>query len=107
MNKSNQKDKPKFNIITKILFRKQIIIPMEMNNVKRVMAQSNAHITNINKLLKDIKSEISADFICSKNKGVVITTNNVTISSNLNIVEKYMKELNNVDSNNIMSPRLP
>jgi len=63
-------------------------------------------IKNINKLLKDVKSKVSADYICSDNKSKVITTNKVAASSNLNIVKKYIKELNNVDLNNIMSPRL-
>jgi len=107
MNSSNQREKPKLNMITKSSSRKQIIIPMETNNVERVMAQSNIHIANINRLLKDIKSKISADYICSDNKRVVIITNKVTTFSDLNVVEKYMKELNNVDSNNIMSSRLP
>jgi len=49
------------------------------------------HVSNINRLLKDIKSEISADFIHSNNKGVVIITNKIVSTSNLNIIEKYMK----------------
>ena len=49
MSKSSQKGKPKINIMTKGFFRKQIIISMELNNVKRVMTQSNTHITNINR----------------------------------------------------------
>jgi len=44
--------------------------------------------SNINRLLKDIKSNVSADFICSNNKEIVITTNNAVATSNLNIVEK-------------------
>ena len=64
------------------------------------------HITNINRLLKGIKSKILADYICSDNKEIVIMTNKVTISSNLNIVEKYMKELNDVNLNDIISPKL-
>ena len=59
------------------------------------------------RLLKDIKSEVSTDYIWSDNKGVIIITNKVTIFSDLKIIEKYMKDLNNVDSNNVMSPRLP
>ena len=46
---------------------------------------------------------MSADFICSNNKGVIITTNKVVATLNLNIVEKYIKEFNNINSNNIMS----
>ena len=56
--------------------------------------------------MKGIKSKILADYICSDNKEIVIITNKVTISSNLNIVEKYMKELNDVNLNDIMSSKL-
>ena len=80
---------------------------MSVNSAKRVMTQSNAYITNINRLLKGIKSEISADYIHSDNKRIVIMTNKIAIFSNLNIVEKYMKDLNDIDLNNIMSLRLP
>ena len=89
--------------MTKSLSRKQIIISMYINNAERVMSQSNIHITNINRLLK---AEISTDYIHSDNKRIVITTNKAAISSDLNIMEKYMKELNNVDLNNVMNPRL-
>jgi len=57
-------------------------------------------------MLKDIKSKVSTDSIYS-NKGIIITTSKVTVSFNLNIVKKYIKKLNNIDSNNIMSLRLP
>jgi len=79
---------------------------MDTNNAERVMAQANNHVENINRLLRGIKSEIFTDYICSNNKGIVITTYKVAASSDLNIMEKYMKDLNNVDSNEIMSPRL-
>ena len=92
--------------MTKGPSRKQIIISMSMNSAKRVMTQSNTYITNINRLLKGIKSEISADYIHSDKKGIVIMTNKIAIFSNLNIVEKYMKDLNDIDLNNIMSLRL-
>jgi len=42
----------------------------------------------------------------SDNREVVITTNKIATSLDLSIVEKYMKKLNNVDLNNVMSPRL-
>ena len=61
---------------------------MEINNVKRVMAQSNVYVAIINRLLKDIKSEISANFIYLDNKEIIITINKVAIPSDLNIVEK-------------------
>ena len=84
--------------MTKGSFRKYIIIPMGANNVERVMMQSNIHIANIN-------NEISTNFICSNNKKFVVITNKIAIFSNLNIMEKYIKELNDIDLNNIMSLR--
>jgi len=86
--------------------RKQIIIPMSLNNVVRVMAQSTIHVLNINNSLKDIKLEICTDFICFDNNGVIITTNKVVSTSDMNTIEKYIKNLNNVDSNKVMSLRL-
>ena len=85
MSDSNQKGKSKGPS------RKQVIVSMSMNNVERVMDQSNAHVANINRLLKDIKSEICADFICSDNKGIVTTTNKIASASDINTIEKYMK----------------
>jgi len=70
------------------------------------MAKANTYVSNINKLLKRIKFEISIDFIWSNNKRLLITTNNVAVASNLDIIKKYIKNLNDIDSNNIMSPRL-
>jgi len=71
------------------------------------MVQSNAHVANINWLLKNIKSEVSADYIWLNSKGIVVMTNKVAISSDLNMVEKYIKELNNVDVSDVISLRLP
>ena len=42
----------------------------------------------------------------SVNKGVIITTNNIAATLDLNIIEKYVKDLNNVDLSNIISSRL-
>jgi len=63
-------------------------------------------MSNINRLLKDIKSEIYADFICSNNRDIIITTNNVASTLGMETIEKYIKNLNNIDLNEIMNPRL-
>ena len=70
---------------TKSLFRKQIIISISTNNAKTIISQANKYISNINRLLKDVKSNVSADFIYSDNKEVIITTNKVVAASDLNI----------------------
>ena len=64
------------------------------------------HIVKINRLLKEVKSEILANYIHSDNKEIVITTNKIAVSSDLSIVKKYMKELNDINLNNIISSRL-
>ena len=50
-------------MIIKGLSRKQIIILRSSINSERFMAMSNIYIANINRLLKDIKSDIMTDFI--------------------------------------------
>ena len=70
------------------------------------MVKANIHVSNINRLLKGVKSEIFIEFIHSNNKRLLITTNKVAVISNLNIIEKYIKNLNNVDLNDIISPEL-
>ena len=92
-------------MITKGSSRKLIIVPMSMNNVERVLLNSNIYVANINRLLKGIKLEISTNFIYSDNR-VIITTNKVASTSDINIVKKYIKELKDINSNDIMSPRL-
>jgi len=102
INKSDIKGKPKFNITTKSSSHKQIIILMSINNAEKIIIQASKHVKNINRLLKSIKSEIVADYIWSDNKSIIVTTNKVVASSDLNIVEKYIKNLNNIDSSNVL-----
>jgi len=102
-NNKKIKNKQKLNIITKDPSKKQIIIPMSINNSNTIIFQVNVYILNINRLLKGMKSKVSTNFICSDNRGVIITTNKAAATSDLNVVKGYIKELNNINSNNIMS----
>ena len=79
---------------------------MNSNNVERIMVKSNTHIFNINRLLKEVKSNVLANFICFDNKDIVIMTNKIAAFSNLNIMEKYVNKVNNINASNIMSLRL-
>jgi len=97
INNLSQKAKPKLNMTTKSLSRKQIIILMGSNNAKRVMAKANVHVSNINRLLKKAKSEIFIDFICFNNKRLLIITNKVaTILSQIRYSLVVIFELNSV-----------
>lgn len=75
---------------------------MSANNSEAIVLQANVHISNINRLLKGVKFKVSADFIYSNNKDI-ITTNKAIISLDLSIVKRYVKELNNINSNDVMS----
>jgi len=57
------KVKLRINITTKGSSRKQIIISMNNDNKSKFIAFLNLHITNLNSVLRNIKSEIIADFI--------------------------------------------
>ena len=92
---------------TKELSRKQVIVSINIENSTRFMKELSAHVININRSLKSIKLEIIADFICSDNKGIIITTNKVMSLPDLQIIEKYIKNVNNIELNQVEALRLP
>ena len=71
------------------------------------MKNSLIHVTNINRNLRNAKSEVLVDFIYSDPLGVTIVTNKVSLPSDLLIIEKYVKNLENIDSSQVDSPYLP
>jgi len=48
-----------------------------------------------------------ADFIWSDSIGIIITTNQVTSASDINIMENYIEESTNVNTNEVSVPCLP
>jgi len=85
------KVKPRINITTKDPSCKKIIIPIGNNNRAKFMALSNLHITNLNRALKNIKSDVMTDFIRKDQHGIIITTNKVVSTLELQTIEKYVK----------------
>ena len=92
--------------MTKDPSRKQIIVPMSSGNSNKFMVLYNKYVSNINKILKDIKSDVLANFIWANNRSLMITTNKVISTSDLSIIEKYINNINVTDLNDVMSPRL-
>ena len=70
-------------MITKGLLRKQVIVPMSNDNKAKLMNNLSTHITNINRVFKNIKSKVIADFVRSDQAGIVIVTNKVAAPLNL------------------------
>ena len=93
-------------MITKYPSRKSVIIPMNLENSNNFMKNSSFHVSNINKALKNIKSDIMVNFIRADNIGVVIITNKVVRSLDLQTIKKYVKNMNNIEVNQIELPRL-
>ena len=99
--------KPKINMTTRGLSRKEVIILMAKHIAELIINSAHIHIANINKCLRNSKSDIVTDFIRSTNNGIVITTNKPANNLNLSTIEKYLKSIQNVNSNSIESPHLP
>jgi len=102
-----KKNKSQLNIITKSLFGKQVLVLISINNLKKIIKLSNKHVANINRTLKDIKSDIIADFIDVNNRGLTIITNKVASTLDLNTIKKYIKNVDVVDLNNVRALSLP
>jgi len=87
--------------------RKQIIIPIGNNNKAKFMASLSLQITNINSVLRNIKSDVMADFVWAEQLGIIITMNNVTLPLDLQTIENYVKNVDYIDFNDIKIPCLP
>ena len=77
--KGNGKPKPHINMTMKGPSRKQVIISMNNDNKKNFMEESNSHVTNMNSVLKNIKSEVMVDFVWVDPKDIIIMTNKVAL----------------------------
>jgi len=92
---------------TKNPSKRQIIISMGSANISKFMSISSKHITNINRALKNIKSEILADFVYTDYRSLIITTNKVASQSDLNTIKKYIKNVDTIKLVDIMISYLP
>jgi len=80
---------------------------MSNENKLKFMESSNTHITNLNRALKNIKSEVMADFVCIDQAGITIRINKDTLPLNLQMTEKYVKDTNLIDLAEVNIPCLP
>ena len=102
-NSNERQKKSRINMTTKGPLRKQVIILMAKLNTELIINSANQQITNINKSLKEIKSDVSTNFIHIINNRVIITTDKTVNASNLKIIKKYIKNANNINSEAIES----
>lgn len=93
--------KPKLNMTIKGSLRKQVIIPISNDNKIKFMESLSFHITNLNKTLKNIKLEVIADFVYNNLAGIMIVTNKVALSLDLQTIKKYVKNINQINSDSV------
>jgi len=75
--KGDSKPKLQINMTTNSLSRKQVIILINNDNKKNFMEKSSVYVTNMNRALKNIKTEVMVDFIQSYSRDIIIVTNEV------------------------------
>jgi len=71
------KPKSKLNMTTKDSLRKQIIVLISNDNKAKFIVFLSEHITNFNRVFKNIKSEVIVDFAHIDQNNIVIVTNEV------------------------------
>ena len=96
--KGNLKPKHQINMTTKGPSHKQIIIPISNDNIVKFMKNSATHIINFNRNLRNMKSEVLVDFIRSDPVGITVVTDKVSQPSDLITIEKYIKNLESINS---------
>jgi len=99
--------KPKINMMTRKQSRREVIIPITKANAELIVNSAHIYISNVNKCLKNSKSDTFADFIQFNVNGIIITTNKLASDLDLSTIEKYLKNVQNVNLNSIESPCLP
>jgi len=74
---------------------------MVKNNIDKFMKNSSIHVTNLNRNLRNAKSEVLVDFIQLDLLRITVVTNKVSLNSDLIIIEKYVKNLENINSTQV------
>jgi len=89
------------------LSRKQVIVSMNNDNKKNFMEKSSSYVTNMNSTLKNIKLDVMVDFAQVDSRDIIIVTNKVVFSLNLQTIENYIKNANHINAEGVNVLRLP
>ena len=80
---------------------------MSGDNTNSFMKNSSAHVSNLNRLLRNAKTKVMVDFIRSDPISLVIVTNKVTIQSDLQIIDQCVKKSEDTNKLQVEEPHLP
>jgi len=103
----SSKPKPRIQMTTKGPSRKQVIIPMSKDNVDVFIKNSLLHVLSMNRQFWNTKSEILIDYIHAEPLGITVVMNKVAQSSDLMLINQYIKNSNDVNALQVEEPRLP
>ena len=79
---------------------------MDKDNTNKFIAFASNYISNINRTLKNIKLDVLVDYFWQEFIGVTIITNKVASLSDLQTIENIVKNIENINSEDIESSRL-
>jgi len=99
--KGNSKPKLRINMTIKNLSKKQVIVPMNNDNKTKFIEDSSNHITNLNRAMKNIRSNNMIDFIRPENSSITIVTNKVVLALELQTIENYIKNTNYIEAEGV------
>jgi len=80
---------------------------MNNNNKTNFIKDSSNHITNLNRTLKNIKSDIVIYFIHQEISGITIIMNKITSTLDLQTIKNYMKNTNCIEAEGVEVSHLP
>ena len=63
----------------------------------KFIKNSSLHVTNINRILRNVKSEVLVDFIQSDALGITVVTNKISSQLDLQIIEQYIKNTDDIN----------
>ena len=107
MIKGNGKSKLCINMTTKSPSKKQVIIPMNNVNKKDFIEESIAHVTNMNRVLKNIKMEVMVNFVQLDPSETVIMTNKVASPLDLQTIKNYVKNTDCINTEEVEVSIIP
>jgi len=83
------------------------IVLIGNDNKTKFIALSSDHIANLNRVFKNIKSDIMVYYACINQNSIIIVTNTITSSSDLQTIENYVKNVKHINSEDIETFHLP
>ena len=81
--------------------KKQVIVSMSNNNKAKFIEDSCSYVSNLNRTLKNIKSNTIVDYVHQETVGIVIVTNKIALDLELQTIKRYIKNMNHIEAEEV------